>query len=111
MKVDMHGPIEMHPDLDPTKPLPHERAPQPESVVACARGDLHRVDCSGVRRIYMHPDDVDELTRSLKPLLLVSTTAPRDRLFWAGGIDIMKSAFVPLGTVAFEPPARRLEGK
>lgn len=27
--VDIHGPIEMHPDLDPTAPLPHERKPKP----------------------------------------------------------------------------------
>ena len=26
--VDIHGPIESHPDLDPTKPLPHEQRPK-----------------------------------------------------------------------------------
>lgn len=80
-----------------------------EIVLCCDRGDLHLVDVSGVRRIYMHPDDVETLYNGV-PILLISSTAPLT-LYAATGICIIKNDMMPRGVMAFDPPARRLEGK
>ena len=69
--------------------------------------ELKDVDLWGVRSIHMHPDTIATFKLDSLPLFAQPLAWPPGNPFLGMAIDIISNRLVPVGMLAFDPPAHR----